>query len=258
MQSESFKDMWNEMQRQGYFRDHPHYVDWHNDHQDALASDPDLFDLNARPEPMFEQLDVTKNELIICDKISPDIERVIKRNEHYWLPRMFELPPSGTVLDLGCGYGRSLDWLHKIYGKSIGIDISEYIIDVAKKRFASVDTVYFYSCDGCNFPEELAEKSVDLIYCFTVFQHIPRNFTLNYLKECHRIIKSDGKIIFNLLSGMNEEVNDGVSGTEWAIGYSRDQAEELVNEANLKVSRIVTWRAANMDACWLWVEVCPN
>ncbi len=256
MKNKSFKDIWDEMQRDGYFRDHPHYTDWHLDHRDASKFNLEAFDLNNRPEPMFEGIDFSKDDLTICDEISPDVERAIKRNECYWRPRMFKLPQSGTVLDLGCGYGRSLEWLHKIYNKSIGIDISGYIIDIAKRRFKSINNVYFYSCDGSFFPEEIKGKSVDLVYCFTVFQHIPRDVTLNYLKECRRTIKPDGKIIFNLLSGINEDIDDGAAGTEWAIGYNRDQAMELVHDANLQVSQIVTWRAEKMKACWLWIEAC--
>ena len=53
---------------------------------------------------------------------------------------------------------------------------------------------------------------------------------------------------------MNEDLNEGAFGAEWAIGYDKDQAKILVGEANLQVNKIVTWRVANSEACWLWVE----
>jgi len=254
MKNKKFKDMWDKMQCEGYFRNHPDYADWHGDHQDAIAFIADEINLNVCPDSLFEHIDFSKDDLIINDEINPDIEKAIKKNEYYWLPKMFALPQNGTVLDLGCGYGRSIEWLHKIYNQAIGIDISDYVIDIANQRFQSIGNAVFYSCDGLSFPSQIEERSIDLIYCFTVFQHIPREFTLNYLKESSRVVKPNGKIIFNLLSGMNEDVNDGVIGAEWVIGYNRDQTVELVQQAGLQVNRIVTWRAKNSDVRWLWVE----
>jgi len=254
METKVFQDMWDHMQKEGYFRNDPHYQDWHEGYQDAGVFDASAIDLDARPEPIFENLDFSKENLVLRGDFSLELRRALKRNEYYWLPRMFDLPSSGTVLDIGCGYGRSLEWLHKVYNHAIGIDISDYVIDIAKKRFQMIDNVCFFSNEGASFPPEIENESIDLVYCFTVFQHIPREFTANYLKECYRVLKPKGKIIFNLISGINEDVDEGELGTEWVIGYSVEQAKRLVDRAGLRCAKVNRWRSENIDASWLWVE----
>ncbi len=254
METNIFRNMWDHMQKEGYFRKHPHYTDWHENAEDAKEFDPDTVDLGADPEPILNGIDFSKEDLVIDNDFSLELRRALKRNEYYWLPRMFDLPPAGTVLDLGCGYGRSLEWLHKVYDRSIGVDISDYVIDIAKKRFRSIDNVSFFSSDGVSFPRDIKDESIDFIYCFTVFQHIPREFTVRYLKECRRVLKPEGKIIFNLISGINEDVDEGEPGTEWVIGYGIEQARLLADRVGLKFTRINRWRATKMNASWLWVE----
>ena len=59
--------------------------------------------------------------------------------------------------------------------------------------------------------------------------------------------------MFNLISNVNEMVDDGVDQTEWAIGYSEAQAKELVAGAGLQLDRIVRWYRPEHEVCWLWV-----
>jgi SAM-dependent methyltransferase len=56
------------------------------------------------------------------------------------------LPPSGKVLDLGCGLGHLIDYLdeHSLsYARYHGIDVSEHMVAEAGRRFAGKGCVSF-------------------------------------------------------------------------------------------------------------------
>lgn len=78
-----------------------------------------------------------------------------------------------------------------------------------------------------------------MAYIFTVFQHIPREFADTLLRQVADKLRPGGIAVFNLISEVNENLNDGVPETEWAIGYSRRQAYSLVADAGIQCERIV-------------------
>lgn len=252
MDQTEFQQMWDKMQADGYFRLHPHYQDWHPDQADARERIPCQ---HAAPELEESILAVDfRQPEIELPAYSEALEGAMKQVESHWLPRMFDLPTAGTALDIGCGYGRSLEWLHQRFDQAIGVDISEYIIEVAKARFADIANTQFFPCGSDTLPEEIGENSVDWGYCFTVFQHIPREYTLNLLRDTHRVLKPGGRVVFNLVSGVNEGLNDGPNHYEWLIGYSPEQARALVAESGLRLGKWVTWKTPNVPSTWLWLE----
>jgi SAM-dependent methyltransferase len=213
-----------------------------------------LLVLERPPEPPFDRLDFTARE-VVCPGYSEEFERAIKRNEYYWLPRMFDLPRRGTVLDFGCGFGRSLEWLRFLFERCIGVDISETAVHMAAERFAGIEGIEFMVGPGDGLPRQIADTSVDLVYAFSVLEHIPRPFALANLRAFARVLRPGGCAIFNLLSGINEDADNGTPGTEWRIGYSAMAAAEMIGDAGLRVINRVRWSLADSPACWLWYQV---
>ncbi len=250
-----FITMWEEMQRDGYFNHHVHYRDWQTETRQLVPFNPNAPIQDSPHDDYLLELDFSQAELVFPNEYSHELERSIKRNEHYWLPRLFSLPESGTVLDLGCGFGRSFEWMQRRYQRAIGVDISAHAIGLARRRFRGLAHVDFYTCNGRGLPPEVKAESVDLIYCFTVFQHIPRAYTLDYLKSFSRVLKPSGKAIFNLLSGDFEDAEEGDPGSEWAIGYNLSQIRQLIDKCNLRLKRTSKWTTKNGNSYWTWLEV---
>ncbi len=247
MKNTDFKKMWEAMQRAGYFADHAHYADWF---RDGLSSP----DLDSADLEFMVDFDHSTEQVIFPGSYSHDLERLIKRSEHLWLPRLFKTPTSGTALDLGCGFGRSLAWMHKVYDRVIGVDISDHAVELARHRLADVSSVEFHVCDGDSLPSTITNESVDFIYCFNVFEHIPRHFAKSYIKDFFRILRPGGIAIFNLLSGKHEWTRSGRTHTEWSIGYSQRAIKRLVGGGKLKLQRRVRWRMEKDAAYWTWVQ----
>lgn len=68
-------------------------------------------------------------------------ERLDRQLAHIGLAAMdvaAELPPAAHVLDVGCGCGQtSLQWSERVTGSVLGVDISDLLIDVARRRSAA-------------------------------------------------------------------------------------------------------------------------
>ena len=245
MKSDEFRRMWDEMQRDGYFTNHPHYTDFH-------GHSPSKEDLEL--DNAVIALDFETQNVSMPVPYSDTLERSIKRTESLWLYKMFDLPRTGTALDIGCGFGRSVNWMANNYDKVIGTDISEHVIAAAIKNCEHLNNIALYVNGPDSLPADILPASVDVAYIFTVFQHIPREYTQNILRSVERVLKPGGKVVFNLLSNINEELNEGEQHTEWAIGYSDDQARNLLRDSALREERLVHWSRPETAISWLWVS----
>ena len=244
MDKEQFKNMWEKMQREGYFSSHSHYL---SDY-DPRPSESEIA-LNA----LIHDIDYSKSFVEFPVDYSEEMERCVKRCEPKWLPQMFELPPKGRVLDIGCGYGRSLKWLASVYDEAVGVDISARAIDEARLFLKESDNIRLYTSPADGIANEIHNERFNFIYAFTVFQHIPRHFTQRILHEAAQLLEPNGRIAFNLLTGINEDADSGIDETEWAIGYSEAAVKELLDAAGLELIKMNKWCGPGTDVGWLWV-----
>lgn len=244
MQKDTFQQMWEFMQKEGYFKTHPHYTD----HFGASLSAAD-----KQLDAMLLSMDFSIDAVTMPEPYSEELERAVKRTESFWLRAMFNPPSTGTALDIGCGFGRTVAWMQESYSAVIGTDISAEAITYARQQFRQSPRVKFYVNEADALPAEIASGSIDFAYAFTVFQHIPRQFSASILTQLAGLLNDSGVVVFNLLSGINETENSGAVDTEWAIGYSKQQATQLLDKAGLKLHRFVVWSRPETAMQWLWV-----
>jgi len=249
LKQNEFQNMWETMQREGYFREHPHYSDHF-----GITPDKQELELDAA----ITSLDFSADDITMPIPYSDELERSVKRTESTWLYRMFDLPRSGCAYDIGCGFGRSLIWMTEIYDQVIGSDISPTVIQQAQDNLKDADNLTLYANSADALPSGITQKSIDVAYIFTVFQHIPREYACQLLIQLQPLLKESGKVVFNLLTNINEELNTGEINTEWAIGYSHEQANAMVQDAGLSLLRMTTWSRPETDVQWLWVLASNN
>lgn len=101
----------------------------------------------------------------------------------------------GYVLDVGCGYGRTLDELyHNGYRNLVGIDFSNGMIERGKEQFPYLDLHVKEDADKINLPDE----SVDAVILFAVLTCIRRNEEQEQLlSEIKRVLKPEGILYVN-------------------------------------------------------------
>lgn len=112
------------------------------------------------------------------------------------------LEPHHKVFDFGCGYGRTGIPLAKFLNPRnyIGVDLSERRIEMAKEwvkheGVENKEPVFVAKAD--NKLSWLKDNSVDFIFTYSVFTHMPKNDMCEILLASHRIMKESGVLVFS-------------------------------------------------------------
>ena len=116
--------------------------------------------------------------------------------------------PSDKILDLGCGNGRFLELLKDKDIDYIGVDFSQKLIEIAKKKYLHPPQVFakqkfgrarvkFQVADALNLP--FPNNYFDKIYTIAVLHHIPsKELRFKFLGEVRRVLKPNGLLILTV------------------------------------------------------------
>lgn len=146
---------------------------------------------------------------------------------------------NSVILDIGCGYGRTLNELHQAgFNNLIGIDYSEEMIKRGKKLYPKIN---FKVANGAKL--DIESNSVDSVILLGVLTCTAYNEDQkNLISEVNRILKPEGIIYINdfLVNDDERNVNRynefkekyGVYGAFELPGGGafRHQTEEWLNE----------------------------
>jgi uncharacterized protein YbaR (Trm112 family)/SAM-dependent methyltransferase len=111
--------------------------------------------------------------------------------------------PNQVVLDAGCGYSWTTEWLFKIGFEPIGIDITRTYLDIAVSRLGPW-LPHVVVADTENLP--IRSSVVDVILCYEAFHHIPDR--KKAMQQFFRVLKP-GKSVILAEPGSNHEHAQG-------------------------------------------------
>jgi cyclopropane fatty-acyl-phospholipid synthase-like methyltransferase len=139
--------------------------------------------------------------------------------------------PYHTVMDYGCGFGRTAIPLIRYLDadKFVGVEISKERIRIAEdyvrlEGLTAKRPRWICSVDlERNF---MPPKSVDVIRSIAVVSHQPLDDVKRWLKACHRILNDGGVVIFDYLGGATEE-RVGLKDLAYTKGQMHDAVREL-------------------------------
>jgi len=111
------------------------------------------------------------------------------------------LQPGQTIVDLGCGNGRLLQFLEKEANNwhqpafyYIGIDNSRNLLEEAKEKYP--DRAFKYG-DQTKIP--LKDKSADILFTIRALHHVPsQKMQLKVLNEMKRVLKNNGILVITV------------------------------------------------------------
>lgn len=111
-----------------------------------------------------------------------------------FLMRFIALPKHGRVLDVGCGTGVLIPYLHERVGDDgavEGLDYSQGMLAQAKRKFACLPGVTFR--EGHILKCELPPNTYDAIVCLNFFPHI-RDHSQTFIKAMYKALKDGGTL----------------------------------------------------------------
>jgi len=96
------------------------------------------------------------------------------------------------ALEIGCGPGRLMRPMARLFGRIDGVDVADEMIRIARERLAGIPNAHAHHGSGADlapFPDE----TFDFVYSYAVFQHIPsRDVVFGYLREARRVLRTGG------------------------------------------------------------------
>lgn len=149
------------------------------------------------------------------------------------------LKPHMRILEIGCGRGDYLKRFSPLVGEVHGIDVSREAIKLSWINLWWTHNTYPTVCNGETIP--YPDNYFDFLYEISVFQHIPRKYTRNYLKEAHRCLKPGGYMAIQVISRLSDGENHGDivnPVNEETIGYTLDDIRDVIINGGLKLIKV--------------------
>ncbi|MDP9002891.1 MAG: methyltransferase domain-containing protein [Myxococcota bacterium] len=118
--------------------------------------------------------------------------------------------PDKVVLDLGCGIGRMEEALAPRVSHVHGIDVSEKMIDVARRRCASTDNVSLSICNGLDLAP-FADHSFDLVLAVDSMPYMVQSgmaLVAHHFAEVARVLRRDGDFVILNFSYREDVASD--------------------------------------------------
>lgn len=106
-------------------------------------------------------------------------------------PRIASHLPTGTILEIACGYGRWTQYLKDLCNELIAVDLAENCVQACKQRFSSCAHTSFYKNDGISL-DMVKDSSVDLVFSFDSLVHANERAINGYLSQLPRVLKKSG------------------------------------------------------------------
>ncbi len=101
------------------------------------------------------------------------------------------------ALDLGCGPGRMIQVLAPRFAEVHGTDVSDEMLRIGRERLKDFPNVTLHRVEGTSL-KQFPDKSINLMWSYSVLYHMPRALYYGYLKELSRVMAPGGLLIYQL------------------------------------------------------------
>jgi ubiquinone/menaquinone biosynthesis C-methylase UbiE len=125
-------------------------------------------------------------------RLQSEIYALIGRNprSNRLLPSIAELSPSHEVLDIGCGPGAAVRAAAGAVARAVGVDRSEAMVEIARRRSARFDNVEFVVAAAEELP--FPEAAFDRVWTIQSFHHWAD--PERGIAEARRVLRPQGRL----------------------------------------------------------------
>jgi len=158
----------------------------------------------------------------ICDKF--DKNTFESKKESIIFHMNIPISSTDTILEVGCGMGRTCKWIAPNVKKYVGVDFIPEMIEKAKSYNEKLDNSEFFVNDGKTlsiFDNQIYDK----VYSELAFQHMTKPIQESYVKEIYRVLKKDG--IFYVQLPRMEFYNDS------SFALTKEEVDNLFKDFSI-------------------------
>jgi ubiquinone/menaquinone biosynthesis C-methylase UbiE len=156
------------------------------------------------------------------------VERIFNELEHKPLDRQLlsrfveELQGEGLVCEMGCGPGQVARFLHERGARVCGLDLSPRMVEQARQLNPEIDFQ-----QGDMLALELADETFDGVVAFYAIVNLPRQKVVTALREFHRVLKPEGRLLIAFHIGREELHMDEWWGKQVSVDFYFFETEEM-------------------------------
>jgi SAM-dependent methyltransferase len=181
----------------------------------------------------------------------------VTREESEEIPRMLDLKPNSSVLEVGCGSGGyALHVAQNVACNVVGVDINAAGIRNANQLAVAAGLSQHVRFEQCNVSTGLPfdDNTFDAVFSNDVLCHIPGRPAL--LAEMLRVMKPGGRMLFSDALVVGGMVSHEEIATRSAIGYyvysPPGENERLLQQAGFRDVRAIDTTAGAAEIANRW------
>ena len=120
-----------------------------------------------------------------------------------WFDEYCKPEPTDVALEIGAGFGEWMIPIAPMVALVYGFDITPELVDMAESKFVehNVRNAYMATGDGTTIPYR--DGWFSLVYCISVFQHLPREMVRGYIRETDRVLRPGGRTVLHFRNADN-------------------------------------------------------
>ncbi|UCD84967.1 MAG: class I SAM-dependent methyltransferase [Deltaproteobacteria bacterium] len=138
-------------------------------------------------------------------------------------------PTAGKkLLDIGCGWGKTLISCGKEGMECWGLDISQVMLSKAKEK-AEKDKLKIHLSLGNAAELPYKENSFNIVWGYAVLMHLPKSKAKETLEEIRRVLKSDGSAYLHFKNRIHL-----MSLVAWVISFFRKLLNKPISPIEIR------------------------
>lgn len=147
-----------------------------------------------------------------------------------------KLKKGDAILDLGCGNGRAVKYFVDNGFQGIGIDISDKMLDLARKH---IPKGKFLKREFSKL--DFKPNSIDAVISFFALNHIPKSQFKDVMNSCKNILKKNGFLLLGMVKGNDEGFFKGFYDKDMSLygaGYTKKEIVDILESTGYEVLKI--------------------